>query len=186
MTHTHLTEAQLIALCVPGAALSERRHAVAGCASCESRLISLDAMLEEVSTVAESQADAAFPPERLARQHAQILHRLEQHRRMARVLAFPHARRPSMPARPMRRWVAGAAAAGLLVGMLAGHLVHEIPGLRLQAGDSSTRDGVTPVPLHASATSDDDFLFEIEQAVNSGPESLRRLDRLTPVAWEQR
>ena len=184
MTHTHLTETQLMALCVPGAAPVARRDVVAGCASCESRLASLDALLEEVSEVAESEADAAFPPERLARKHTRILQRLEPHRRIGRVLAFPHARRPSMPARPMRRWVAGAAAAGLFIGMLAGHLAHELPDFRVRSSQPSS---TVVVPLHASSVaSDDDFLLEIERAVNSGPEGLRPLDRVTPVAWEQR
>ena len=183
MTHTHLTEAQLMALCVPGAAPVARRDVV-GCASCESRLASLDALLEEVAQVAESEADDAFPPERLARQHTRILQRLEQHGRIARVLAFPHARRPSMPARPMRRWVAGAAAAGLLIGMIAGHLVHELPGFRLHATQPAS---TASVPLHASSViSDDDFLLEIERAVSSGPEGLRPLEGVTPVAWDQR
>ena len=186
MRHTHLTETELIAMCVPGM-VHDDHDAVAGCESCQRRLASLDALLEEVSVAAEFETDAAFPQDRLARQHARILQRLDQHGRAARVLHFPYAARPSMPARPMRRWVAGAAAAGLLIGMVAGHLAHELPGLHFRPGESTSISIRQPI-LHASSgPSDDDFFREIERAaVSSSPEGLLPLDRVTPVAWEQR
>ena len=89
---------------------------------------------------------------------------------------------------PIRRWVAGAAAAGLLIGMAAGHFVHELPALREPAAAPQqvvlTRSPVLPRRA-ASTVSDDEFLREIEYAVSSsGPAALRRIDALTPVAWE--
>jgi hypothetical protein len=73
---------------------------------------------------AQALADAAFPESRLRAQRASILARLEQARAGSRVLDFP-----ALPAartwmarrdRPAMRWLAGAAAAGLLVGLGAG------------------------------------------------------------------
>jgi hypothetical protein len=193
MKHTHLTDDQLIAMCVAGTAPSATPGDVDGCASCASRRATFDALLHDVSSAATSEADRIFTPERLTRQHARILHRLGQQGQIARVIAFPHhyGYRTAMPARPMRRWVAGAAAAAFIVGMVAGHLAHEIPGLRLNAPPPSMYAAAGPPagPPHTTASaaiSDDDFLREIEAAVSSGPEGLRRLDRVTPVAWAQR
>jgi anti-sigma factor RsiW len=183
MTHQHLTDEQLIGLyagAVPDAATND----LDDCDVCRARQASIDALLHEVSSTANAEADAAFPPERLARQHARILQRLIPHRQLARVLAFPNAPRTYTPPKPMRRWVAGAAAAGLVVGMVAGHLAHQLPGLQTP----STEPVVTSAPLHASTavTSDDDFLLEIEQALSAGPAGLWQLERMTPGAWEQR
>src|SRR5688500_4344009 len=87
-------------------------------------------LLDEISAVATREADAVFTSERLARQQAKILQRLEQDGRPARVIAFPgHGQDPSATrARPATRWIAAAAAAGVVVGLLAGHLAHDIPG----------------------------------------------------------
>ena len=65
--------------------------------------------------VTTAEADAAFSDERLAKQRARILQRLEQEGRPGRVITFPaaHTQRPPLRARPGMRWVAGAAAAGL-------------------------------------------------------------------------
>jgi hypothetical protein len=54
-------------------------------------------------------------------------------------------------------------------------------------GPPATLARSTAVPEYTSAdaTSDDDFLREIEQALSSSPEGLRRLDSVTPSAWEQ-
>ncbi|HEX5108519.1 MAG TPA: hypothetical protein VFV95_08740 [Vicinamibacterales bacterium] len=192
MKHRHLTDDQLIAMCVAGTAASAMPQDVDGCASCESRRASLDALLRDVADVATSEADRVFTPERLARQHARILHRLEHQGQIARVIAFPHqhGQRTSIPVKPMRRWVAGAVAAAFVVGMVAGRLAHELPGLRLGEQEPSRYAAVpTAAPQQASVSasiSDDDFLREIEAAVTSGPEGLRRLDRVTPVAWAQR
>jgi hypothetical protein len=67
-----------------------------------------------------------FPESRLREQRASILTRLEQARAGSRVLHFPTipAARTWMARRdrPAMRWLAGAAAAGLLVGLGAGQL----------------------------------------------------------------
>lgn len=195
MKDTHLTDDVLTALCLTGPGADGSGH-LGACPACERRLVSLAAMLEEVSDSAAASADEAFPPERRARQHARILQRLDHHASFGKVLAFPHAAPgASVPFRPtrVRRWVAGAAAAGLFVGgMLAGLLLHQIP-----VSPRSTPAQATPVqtaPARQSAPalrtvsaslSDDELLLEIERSIaRSGPMALHRLDALTPVAWE--
>ena len=48
------------------------------CELCLDRTVELTRWLDEVRHIAVAEADAAFPPERLAAQQAQILRRLEQ------------------------------------------------------------------------------------------------------------
>ena len=82
--HRHLSDDQLIELCLGGAA-----HPVADCPSCEARRADVVALLDEVSDAAIREADAAFPADRLARQQARILQRLEQDGRPGRLITFP-------------------------------------------------------------------------------------------------
>src|SRR3954447_16382161 len=113
MTHRHLTEEQLIATSATGTVPSE----TAACEVCRARHQSLTRTLNEVSDAAALAADAAFPPERLTRQRTRILARIERYGEQARVLAFPssHLHHPTMlRPRRLQRWVAAAAAAGLI------------------------------------------------------------------------
>ncbi len=185
--HRHLSDDQLIELCLGGSA-----HPVTGCASCEARRADLAALLGEVSDAAIDEADAAFPAERLARQQARILQRLEQDGRPGRLIAFPgHAQDPA-PARlrPGTRWVAAAAVAAFVIGLLAGHLVHDMPGATSTPATPVARaiDSAEPATLRAVATtfSEDEFLGQIEMAADSpGPgTALRALHDVTPRAWE--
>jgi hypothetical protein len=184
--HSHLSDDQLIELCLGGV------HAVHGCASCEARRAELAALLGEVAAAATQDADAAFPAERLARQHARILQRVEQAGRPGRLIAFPgHVQEPSAPrVRPRTRWIAAAAAAAFVIGLLAGHLAHDMPG---RTTTVSVVPGVRPTDiaqpgLRAVATtfSEDEFLGQIEMAADSpGPHSaLRAMHEMTPRAWE--
>jgi hypothetical protein len=147
-------------------------------------------LLDEISAAAVHEADAVFTPDRLARQQAKILHRLEQDGRPARVIAFPnHGQDPfALRARPATRWIAAAAAAGLIVGLLAGHLAHEIPGGVAAPAVAAVRPTDAPQPaLRAVATtfSEDEFLGQIELAAdNVGGSALRPLHDATPRAWE--
>ncbi len=73
---------------------------------------------------ADADVDALFPADRLRAQQQEIARRLESIGRAARVISFPgstSARRthPSTTRLAMR-WIAGAAAAGLFVGVAAG------------------------------------------------------------------
>jgi hypothetical protein len=85
--------------------------------------------------------------------------------------------------------VAAAAAAGLVIGMLAGHFAHELPGAARvgPAPQLLANESGSAVTLRAVATTmtDDEFLGQVELAIGgSGPVALRPLDVLTPRAWE--
>jgi hypothetical protein len=202
MTHRHLTEEQLIATTTDDG--SEAPETVS-CDICRERLQSLRLTLNEVSETATLAADTAFPPERLARQRARILARIERYGQQARVLAFPssHRQQPTMRPRPLRRWVAAAAAAGLFVGVVAGRTVRDIPSLhvptfahlsagalaKVETAPSMVRLNTDPAAVSFRASSetvtDDELLQQIEFAVASaGPNALRPIEDVTPVAWE--
>jgi hypothetical protein len=161
---------------------------LADCAQCQSRHDALVLLLDEVTKVAIAEADAAFPGERLARQQARILHRIEQEGRSGRLIAFP-AGHPHAPllvrTRPASRWVAAAAAAGLVVGLLTGQLL-PVGSSNAPAGQIVSNESGSGMALQAVSTtlSDDEFLGQVEAAGSAGPAALRPLDVLTPRAWE--
>jgi hypothetical protein len=80
--------------------------------------------------------------------------------------------------------------AGLVIGLAAGHLQHDIP--RAASAPSVPAVRATDAPeirtLHAVATtfSEDEFLGQVEMAADSpGPgTALRPLHDVTPRAWE--
>jgi len=157
-------------------------------------------LLAEYSETVIAEADAAFPAERLARQQTRILQRLEQEGRPGRVIAFPagHAHEPPpLRARPGMRWIAGAAAAGLIIGVVAGHLTHDFsnraagraPQIAASRPDTGPGSGVgaSAVTLRAVSTalSEEEFLGQLEIAIEgSRSASLQPLDELTPRVWE--
>jgi hypothetical protein len=183
--HNHLSDDQLIELCLGGAA-----HPVADCALCEARRADLSALLDEVSASANEEVDAAFPADRLARQQARILQRLEQDGRPGRLITFPgHGQEPAPPRiRPGTRWVAAAAVAAFVIGLLAGHLAHDMPAATSATPVVRAIDTAPPGTLRAVATtfSEDEFLVQIDLAADSpGPgTALRALHDVTPRAWE--
>ena len=148
-------------------------------------------LLAEIAAAAAHEADAVFTPERLARQQAKILQRVEQDGRPGRVIVFPgHGSEAPMPrVRPATRWIAVAAAAGLVIGLLAGHLAHDMPGLTRPAPVTTAMRATdaSPAGLRAVATtfSEDEFLGEIELAADQpGGIALLPLHNATPRAWE--
>jgi hypothetical protein len=190
MNERHLTDDRLIEICVSGsAATGERAHLVA-CVRCEARRVSVVEILDELDEAATVEADAAFPPHRLERQQHRILQRIELDGRPGRLITFPAGQQPAMlRSRPHMRWAAAAAAAAFVIGLLTGHLAHDLP-LR---GDSAAPDIVAnesdPAPLRAVSTtfSEDEFLGQIElAAARNGPAALRPLDAMTPRAWDVR
>jgi len=157
------------------------------CDRCSARRSRLEQLLREISDGASAEADELFPPERLATHRARILQRIDQHSRPGRLIAFPAPRisgaRP-LRTRPAARWIAGAAAAGLAVGMLAGHLVRDLPGSRPAPRAAAIRTPVHPTSqpaFRAAILSDEEVLGQIESALD-GPDLavLRPLDDLTP------
>jgi hypothetical protein len=192
MNRTHLSDERLIELSLDGPDHKADAH-LAECVSCESRRAVLASMLLDATAALNDEADEAFSPERLARQHARIMQRIDQEGRPARVIAFPtgHTSTVRVYRRPSRRWAAaGAVAAAFVVGILAGHLTQNLPGapaappthLAMRATDQHV-----PIRTVAASLSDDELLGQIEAAVGStGPAALRALDAVTPRAWDVR
>jgi hypothetical protein len=171
-----------------------RQH-VHGCETCTWRYAELTAPLERLRTDAATEADELFTPARLQAQRATIQERLALGTRVSRVIPFP-AGRPTLDraviARPMFRWVAAAAAAGLLVGVSAGRFLSTNRDINLPTPSSSAASA-RPVPaaprpavyLPDSANGDEAFLVEVEAAVSRQRiAALSALDDLTPHARE--
>jgi hypothetical protein len=193
---THLDDAAIAAIWTDNA-LEGRRPThphLRVCTPCRTRFALFAEWLEELRTDAAAEADEAFPAERLAAQHAQIFRRIEAAERPARVIAFPRvpvaaAARPSTAS----RWIAAAAAAGLIVGVGVGqmmdfrHPAASADPAGLQARLSVARPAAENAAVAVTAIAgDEDFLLDLDRSLArpSVPE-LRALDDLTPRAGEQ-
>jgi len=193
MSGLHLTDDRLIEICfdVDGNP-SDRAHLLA-CRACESRRLALAGTMDDIGEVLTRQADEAFPAERLARQRARILHRVDLDGRPARVISFPagHTQDGAPPRhRRSARWgtVAAAVAASFVVGLLAEHLAHKLPGSRQSMPDTriARQVAVSNSPIRTTQ-SDDELLGQVELAgTGVGTAALRPLDALTPRAWDAR
>ena len=190
----HLTDAQLIEASVGHAANGEQVQCAAHvehCGECRARHESLRAMLADTATAATADADAAFSSDRLTRQYDRIMERAEKVSRLGRVISFPAAFGRVTPpsAASGSRWVAAAAAAGLVVGLLGGHLTHDLrvqPGSGVAGRVSAKTVRAAMVPVVAQPA-EDDLLGQVEVAFEGrGPSALKTLDALTPVAWDVR
>lgn len=166
---------------------------LAVCGSCRERAVEMARLLDDTAAVANAEADAAFPDDRLARQHARIVQRIEQEGRPGRLIAFPAGQQPApllTRSRPASRWVAAAAVAGLVVGLVTGQLipVGQSPvanTARVVFSDGVANEaGTMELRVVSTTMSDDEFLGEVEAAGSQGPPALRPLDALTPRAWE--
>jgi hypothetical protein len=189
MSHPHLSDDRLIEICFNVEVTSSDRAHLEACESCESRRFHLVGTLDEIDAAVTQQADEAFPTERLARQRARILQRVDQDGRPGRVIAFPAAYTHDGAAPRVRRarWatVAAAVAASFVVGLLAEHLAHDMPGTR-QSMPAARAQASIPGP-QIRTTSDDELLGQVELAASGvGPAALRPLDVMTPRAWDVR
>ena len=173
------------------------------CDACTRRLRELTASLERLREDAVVEADAYFTADRLAAQQERIIRHLEGAEHPARVIPFPHPpARVRMPGvrHPLYRWVAAAAAAGLLIGVAAGRLLYVQPDLPSRAGRDTPAassvqarsaqpgqlaPGTGREPFTGNAIRDEALLSEIEEAVRQPQVSgLRALDALTPRVQE--
>lgn len=132
----HLSEDCLLALAL-GTPDESTRTAMAAtchlqtCKPCERRFSMLTTLLTTTRQETDAGFEAVFTPQRLQAQRARIGHRLAQlvgAVEPAHVLAFPFSGRPLKQSgiRP-GRWLAAAAAVGLLLGVTAGQLIHFHP-----------------------------------------------------------
>src|SRR5262245_24188773 len=159
------------------------------CPACRARFAELSAWLQSIQSDATDEADEHFSSERLAAQHALIFRRLEAAERPARVIAFPRFAQPlTSRTSHASRWIAAAAAAGLIVGVGVGQLMdlrHPFtppqPAATTQARAITSR-GVQPI----SDLRDEVFLSELDASLSrAGVPELRALDAFTPRADDQ-
>ena len=165
---------------------------VSACAECADALSRLVVTLDDCRDEAWREADAHFSEAALENQRSRVLDRLAHIGHAARVLPFPLRSHGANPVRPVvnRRWVSAAAAAGLLIGIVTGQMLHIMPWEHASAGEQRvasapagplTRAGFVPIASTASLT-DYVSLTEVDSAVQ-----LRRaadvamFDSLTPA-----
>jgi hypothetical protein len=190
----HLDDAALTGLWTDAWATGVRQQHphLEGCPACRARLAELSSWLETLRLDATAEADESFSPERLAAQHAQVFRRLEAAERPARVIAFPRFTQPlTSRTSHASRWIAAAAAAGLIVGVGVGQLMDLRHSLSTQSG---TQARVAPVTMArgvdrriqpVNVTRDEAFLTELDASLSRAavPE-LRAIDAFTPRAGD--
>jgi len=142
-----------------------------------------DAVLAAYRAAACAEADAHFDERALESQRHKILARLAHLGHSARVIRFPKAPSGELPVTGInRRWISVAAAAGLLIGLLGGQLVHLVPQQTRRLAPLATSSAPSrPAYVPALAADDDDLLGEIDYAVLRSAAELHVLDELTPV-----
>jgi hypothetical protein len=163
------------------------------CPDCRTRFEGLVEWLADLRDEAAAEAAEHFPLERLANQRAQILRRIEAAERPARVIAFPKFTQPlTSRSSGASRWIAGAAAAGLIVGVGVGQLMDLRHSLRpapattqARVQPNERRDPAAVRPVGAIGH-EEALLSDVDDSLAraSVPE-LRALDDLTPRAGER-
>ena len=145
-----------------------------------------DAALEAYRAAACAEADAVFDDSALDAQRNKILARLAHLGHPAKVIRFPKAPQGEVHGSGVnRRWITVAAAAGLIIGLLGGQLVHILPQqTRRLAPMATSMAPSAPVSLPtfvpASVPVDDGLLGEIEVVMQARTANeLRALDEFT-------
>ncbi len=176
----HLSDDQLMESYV----LNSGDGHLAECSQCKARFEDVARSLEQIREGALREADRVFTDERLHDQRDRILRHLERMEHPADVLLFP-ARSTQHPVvrrvlGPARRWVAGAAAAGLAAGVFLGFAMdHRGGGSRVLQPSAGVE--VMARARHVTDPRDEQLLSEIEDALD-GPRrvlELRALDVMT-------
>ena len=153
------------------------RH-LAHCSSCHASYRALGAALDESRDLVVERVDAAFTADRLAHQRERIMRRIEA-QNGGRILAFPAAAAAGhdpLHARPMMRWVAAAAIAGVMIGVTAGRYldVFDFAGGNWSASHktvATAASGQRSVPVMRAVgtnrplVNDDEFLSEVDGAI---------------------
>jgi hypothetical protein len=162
---SHLSNDQLMEIYVMA---GEDRH-LATCRQCAARFDELVRTLHHVHEAAVREADTTFTADRLHDQRDRIMRRIERHDHPAEVVAFPY-RTSSHPAvhrllGPARRWVAGAAAAGLAAGLFLGFAMdRRIHYAAIQQTLQPSPSAQTIAAWQADGR-DDQLLNEVEEAL---------------------
>ena len=182
----HLSEGAIAEAILTG----ERPAHLDRCDICAERALTLSRSLDVVRNVANDAADAAFPAERLAAQHAQILRRLEQVDEPTRVIAFPSQARPLADGRVSTRrrvapaWVGVGVAAGLVIGAIGGQLSARLERQTVVAQPASAPAPAAPAPINpatAVATTNASLLeLDTEALTAYMPQVLEVINDATP------
>jgi hypothetical protein len=181
---------------------------LADCVSCQGRYAELASFAGALRTEADAEIDALFPADALLAQQTQIARRIEHLGHAARVISFPHHQASAAGGKHTwgvaPRWLAVAAAAGLVIGVGVGSIglgrisqSLSIPhGHTIFSSAPARPAAVVPVSMPATsappAASDpkdadrsDEFLQELEFALERPrTRELRALDELTPHVRE--
>jgi hypothetical protein len=162
------------------------------CPACRSRFGLFTSWLTDVRVDAAAEVDELFSAERLAAQQAQVFRRLEAAERPARVIAFPKFTQPlTSGSSHGSRWIAAAAAAGLIVGVGVGQMMDirrslggPVAPVR-QARLDNQRLSNAEVRTVSTNGREEAFLSEVDVTLSRPalPE-LRALDEFTPRAGE--
>jgi hypothetical protein len=168
------------------------------CAQCRAGYAAFTAWLENLKDDAHADADEVFPAERLAAQQAQVMRRIEASERPARVIAFPKFARPVTSTQGhAQRWVAAAAAAGLVIGLAAGQFVDIRDVLRggrratpVQVSRATTPAQAAQAPAAITPVSGtavlDETIFFGDPIPNARVNALLPMDDITPRARDLR
>lgn len=122
----HLSEAALVEVWSTGV----RPVHLDRCDICAERALEISHWLEDVKALGRTDADVVFTSERLTAQRGQVLQRLEQLDRPAKVISFPARNTRVSETGEGRRvspaWLAAAAAAGLTIGVVGMKFGHSL------------------------------------------------------------
>lgn len=191
MKPAHLSDDRLVELYFTETPSAHEQQHLGVCHTCDTRRSSIAHLLDETAQASTEDVEAAFPAERLARQQVEILARAEEVAGPARVIAFPATTSSASSmisrTRPTSRLVAAAAVAGLVIGVVAGRAGRDLgPGIRpVRQQMVQVRQDSTPTIRSVSTPlSDDEFLVELESAIEGRAGALQALDDLTPRAGE--
>lgn len=134
------------------------------CDICSERVTEISRWLEGVRTLGRADAEATFPEERLVAQRDQILTRLEQLDRPAKVISFPARSTRAIVAGAGRgvspAWLAAAAAAGLMLGVFSVELRYSVWPVSTVAENGAAVEAATPTPAGAATTFDTSILSD--------------------------
>ncbi|MGE0449094.1 MAG: hypothetical protein AB7Q29_05855 [Vicinamibacterales bacterium] len=189
-----LFECYFASRCGEAADIRDAEH-LAGCGECAARYRELTGLMTEVRAEADAEVDELFPLDRLQDQHDQIMQRLAHVHRTARVIAFPASQASAAASAPSRipsRWLAGAAAAGLFIGVALGGFFgtgtfRGQPEAATQTTAAPAANTVPSLSAAADLRDDDAFLMELEAALATPSPQLRELqsfEALTPHVRE--
>jgi hypothetical protein len=169
------------------------------CPACAARYANLSSFMNDLHVEADAEIDELFSDEHLQTVRRQIARRIENLGHIARVISFPGRRsdwrRASVTIEQRSRWIAAAAAAGLLVGVADGaytamvadgepaRITISAPTVSAPEVRPSVHEVDVVVPLRV--LDEDAFLEELEIAgggLRARP--LMPLDAFTPTVQE--